>query len=44
MNRLIGKIYLLQEFARKAFYKLFREPFIKAALRSCGENVHIWKI
>ena len=41
MNRLIGKIYLLQEFARKAFYKLFREPFIKAALRSCGENVHI---
>lgn len=41
MNRIIGKIYLLQEFARKAIYKLFREPFIKAAFRSCGKNVHI---
>lgn len=41
MRGLIRKLYFLQEIVRKAAYKLLREPFIKAALGSCGKNVHI---
>lgn len=41
MNHWIGIFFHLEELARKAAHRLFREPFVKAAFRSCGKQVHI---
>ena len=38
----VGKIvFEIEEFVRKAFYKIFRENAIKASFGKCGTNVHI---
>lgn len=40
--RKIGRgIYHIQENVRKAYYRVFKEPFIKMAFSECGKNVHI---
>ena len=41
MNKIGGIIYKIEEFVRKAFYKIFRESVIRCSLGNCGRNVHI---
>ena len=41
MNKIGNIVYKIEEFVRKAFYKIFRESAIKSSLGSCGKNVHI---
>lgn len=41
MNKIGCIVFKIEEFVRKAFYKIFRESVIKCSLGSCGKNVHI---
>lgn len=41
MNKIGCIVFKIEEFVRKAFYKVFRESVIKCSLGSCGKNVHI---
>lgn len=41
MRTVAGVVFRMQESVRKAFHKVFREPVMKAAMASCGKNVHI---
>lgn len=41
MNKIGYYIYNIEEFIRKAVYKIFRESFIKKSLGHCGKYVHI---
>lgn len=41
MNKIGSYIYIIEEFVRKVFYKVFRESVIKSSFGKCGKNVHI---
>lgn len=41
MNKIGCIVFKIEEFVRKALYKVFRESVIKCSLGSCGKNVHI---